>query len=52
MLHVWLVPALAVLAATLCGFYLLIKYRGGGGVRTEGKIMVHKPAAEDDPPPG
>jgi len=51
MLHVWLVPALAVLAAVIAGFYLLVKLKGGTGVRTEGRTMVDKPLAEEDLPP-
>lgn len=51
MLHVWLIPALAILAAFLCGFYLLVKYRGGTGVRTDGRTVLDKPGEEHDLPP-
>jgi hypothetical protein len=51
MLHVWLVPALAVFALVVWLFYLLMKYAGGPGVRTEGRTMVDKPV-EDETPPG
>ncbi len=52
MLHVWLVPAVVVLALVLLGFYLVVKYKGGAGVRTDGKTVVDKPLAEEDLPPG
>jgi hypothetical protein len=46
MLHVWLIPALAVLVLAIWGFYLLIRNKGGSGVRTDGKTMVDKPDDE------
>ncbi len=52
MLHVWLIPVLAVLALILRGFYLAMKFSGGSGVRTEGKTVVDKPSHEEDLPPG
>lgn len=52
MFHVWLIPTLIILVAVLWALYLLIKYRGGSGVRTEGKTVVDKPVDEEDPPPG
>jgi hypothetical protein len=51
MLHVWLIPALLVLAVIVCAFYFLVKATGGAGVRTEGRTVVHKPVDESDPPP-
>jgi len=51
MLHVWLIPALVALVIVLLGFYLLIKYRGGTGVRTEGRTLVDKPGSDEDLPP-
>ena len=36
MLHVWLIPALVILLLVLVGFYLIIRFKGGSGVRTEG----------------
>lgn len=51
MLHVWLIPGLVVLAAVLCGFYLLIRWKGGTGVRTEGKTVFHQANEEQDLPP-
>jgi hypothetical protein len=52
MLHVWLIPTLIVIAVVLCGFYLLIKFKGGAGERSEGKTILHKPSEEKDLPPG
>ncbi len=51
MLDVWLLPLLAVMAAIMLGFYLLIRFKGGNGVRIEGKTVVHKDMAEEDLPP-
>ena len=52
MLHVWLVPALVILALVLLGFYLVLKFKGGSGVRTEGRTLMDKPEPEEDMPPG
>jgi hypothetical protein len=52
MLHVWLVPALVILAIVLFGFYLVVKLRGGSGIRTEGRTLIDKPEPEEDMPPG
>ena len=52
MLHVWLIPALVILALVLVGFYLLLRVRGGSGVRTEGRTLMDKPEPEEDMPPG
>lgn len=49
MLHVWLIPALIILALVLIGFYLIVKFRGGSGVRSEGRTVVDKP--DDEQPP-
>lgn len=51
MLHVWLAPVVLVIVVGMAGFYLLIRFYGGSGVRTEGKTVVHKPLAEEDLPP-
>ena len=51
MLDIWLVPVLGLMAMAMAGVYLLIRYKGGSGIRTEGKIMVHKPMPEEDLPP-
>src|SRR5437763_8754792 len=48
MLHVWLVPALAVLVIVLVGFYVVLKFTGGAGDRKEGRTVVDK---EEPPPP-
>ena len=50
MLHVWLLPLLAILALVLLGFYLIVRFRGGSGIRTEGRTVVDKPDDEDQPP--
>ncbi len=52
MLHIWLIPVLAVLVIVLFGFYLLIRSQGGTGQRTEGKTVVDKNVPEEDMPPG
>lgn len=52
MLHVWLIPALAVLAIVLFAFYFIVKIRGGSGVRSEGRTLMDKPEPEEDMPPG
>jgi hypothetical protein len=49
MLHVWLIPALVILLLVLVGFYLIIRFKGGSGVRTEGRTMVDKPDDENPP---
>jgi hypothetical protein len=49
MLHVWLVPALILLFVLLFSFYLFIKFRGGTGVRTDGRTLVDKPDEESPP---
>jgi hypothetical protein len=51
MLHVWLIPAVIVLAVVVCAFYLAVKSRGGTGVRTDGRTVLDKPGDESDPPP-
>jgi hypothetical protein len=51
MLHVWLVPVLVILLAAIAAFYLVLKARGGSGVRTEGRTLMDKPEAEEDGPP-
>jgi hypothetical protein len=49
-LHFWLIPLLVVVFISLSAFYLVIKFKGGSGVRTEGRTVVHKPG--DDEPSG
>ena len=49
MLHVWLIPALIILGLILVGFYLVVKFRGGSGVRSDGRTVVDKPDEEEPP---
>jgi membrane glycosyltransferase len=49
MLHWWLLPLLLALILALWVFYLLVRNRGGPGVRTEGRTLVDIP--DDDTPP-
>ena len=49
MLHVWLIPALVILLLVLVVFYLVVKYQGGSGARTEGRTLVDKPDEENPP---
>ena len=51
MLHVWLIPAVFILAAVLVVFYVIVKFTGGTGVRTEGRTIIDKPTDDDSPPP-
>jgi hypothetical protein len=48
MLHLWLIPALAILVAVFCGFYLLLRFQGGSGTRDEGRTLMDVP--DDDEP--
>jgi hypothetical protein len=48
MLHVWLIPALIILVLVLIGFYAVVKFTGGSGVRSEGRTLVDKPQDEDN----
>jgi hypothetical protein len=53
MLHIWLIPALAIFALILFGLYLLVRAQGGSGARTTGRTVVDKPGPpEEDLPPG
>ena len=52
MLHVWLVPALILLAAAVSLLYLAIRGHGGSGVRADGKTLHDVPTEEDNLPPG
>jgi hypothetical protein len=40
-----------VLGAGIVVFYILVRVTGGDGVRSEGRTVVDKPQADDDPPP-
>ena len=52
MLDVWLIPAVVVMFLVLFGLYFVLKFKGGTGVRTEGRTLLHKPGEEHDLPPG
>ena len=52
MFHLWFVPVAVAAALVMLAFYLIIRFRGGSGVRTEGRTVVDKPTAEEDLPPG
>ena len=47
MLHVWLIPALLLLVVVLAGFYLIVKFAGGAGVRIDGRTLLDKPDDDD-----
>ena len=47
-LHFWLIPALVILAVCLSAFYLIVRFTGGTGVRTEGRTLVDKPDEDED----
>jgi hypothetical protein len=47
-LHFWLIPALVILAVCLSAFYLIVRFTGGTGVRTEGRTLVDKPGEDED----
>ena len=49
-LHWWLLPVLALLAAGIIAFYISVRVTGGSGVRTEGRTLVDKPDDEDPKP--
>ena len=50
-LHFWLIPALILFVFVLAIFYLVLKFKGGSGKRTEGRTLVHKQIDEEDLPP-
>ena len=53
MLHVWLLPLLALLAIAVTLSYFAVKYRGGDGVRTNGRCLREEIDGDEDlPPPG
>ncbi len=49
MLHVWLIPAVVVIFVVLAVLYLVLKYKGGSGIRTSGRTLVDRPDDEDNP---
>lgn len=52
MLHIWLIPALAVLTVLLWVLYFVVRASGGPGTRTEGRTLHDEPGREEDLPPG
>ena len=42
MLHLWLFPALAVLALFVLGLYYVLHRHGGDGVRREGHCLLNR----------
>jgi hypothetical protein len=50
MLHWWLLPLLAVIALALVIFYVVVRFTGGSGVRSDGRTLVDKPSDDDDVP--
>ena len=49
-LHWWLIPVLALLAAGVIAFYISVRLTGGTGTRTDGQTLVDKPEDEDSTP--
>ena len=49
MLHVWLIPALIVLIVALAVLYLIVKFTGGSGERTDGRTLLDLPEEERPP---
>ncbi len=49
MLHWWLIPVLVFIGLILWGFYLVVRTKGGPGIRTDGRTLVDRP--EDETPP-
>jgi len=47
MLHVWLIPALLILVVILAAFYLIVKFTGGPGVRSDGRTLLDRPDEDD-----
>ena len=50
-LHFWLIPLLILMVLIVGGFYLAIKFTGGTGTRTDGRIIVDK-RVDDESTPG
>jgi hypothetical protein len=46
-LHFWLIPVLLALIASVGVFYLVVKFTGGKGVRTDGRTVVDKPVEDE-----
>jgi uncharacterized membrane protein len=50
MLHLWLIPALMVLATVVLIFYFAVRRRASG-VRADGRTVHDVPVDDDNPPP-
>ena len=48
-LHLWLIPAIAIAFVTLVILYEVIRHSGGSGVRTDGRTLLDKPENQDRP---
>lgn len=48
MLHLWLIPVLAIAAVIVWLFYMSIRNQAGAGERTDGRTMADKPPPEED----
>jgi hypothetical protein len=51
MLHWWLIPLMALFVLAVVAFYLIVRFTGGSGIRTEGRTLVDKPSEEEDDKP-
>jgi len=47
MLDIWLIPLLGLGVLVLVAFYLVVRFSGGSGVRTDGRTLVDEPDEED-----
>jgi hypothetical protein len=45
-LHFWLLPFIAIVAAGIGAFFLVISRQGGSGIRNEGRTLFDKPVHE------
>jgi hypothetical protein len=48
-LHFWVIPAMAILAALIGVFYLVISRAGGSGIRSEGRTLLDEPQTKEEP---
>ena len=47
MLHLWLLPALAVVVMFVCVLYYILHRHGGDGTRTEGQCVLNRDGEMD-----
>ncbi len=47
-LHFWLIPVIAILAAGIGVFYLVIRRDSGSGTRNEGRTLMDKPVEKEE----